>query len=196
MLYHPDLNKENEEATNKFMEIKESYKILINDEKRKAYNDKIGFHHPDPPPEFHREWTLQGERDRILREEQAKQRLARDELARTDTLSLKVGWDRYMVIILGVTLLYVVVNMFDRQVKEPSVMELLDQSQDYVTQTGHIISDAARVDVMKDYRHSIFFDPARPDNFWVTPGLSEGAAAGEFDHNAPNKLPQRKHVDK
>ena len=54
MLYHPDLNKENEEATNKFMEIKESYKILINDEKRKAYNDKIGFHHPDPPPEFHR----------------------------------------------------------------------------------------------------------------------------------------------
>merc|ERR1711909_178770 len=43
MLYHPDLNKENEEATNKFMEIKESYKILINDEKRKAYNDKIGF---------------------------------------------------------------------------------------------------------------------------------------------------------
>jgi len=235
MLYHPDLNKENEEATNKFMEIKESYKILINDEKRKAYNDKIGFHHPDPPPEFHREWTLQGEMDRsgaqtyqvmwseaeirkimcsdtlrdvnwakqppaeryrILREEQAKQRLARDELARTDTLSLKVGWDRYMVIILGVALLYVVVNMFDRQVKEPSVMELLDQSQDYVTQTGHIISGAARVDVMKDYRHSIFFDPAKPDNFWVTPGLSEGAAAGEFDHNAPNKLPQPKHVDK
>ena len=55
MLYHPDLNKENQEATDKFMEIKESYKILINDEKRKAYNDKIGFHHPDPPPEFHRQ---------------------------------------------------------------------------------------------------------------------------------------------
>ena len=59
MLYHPDLNKENQEATDKFMEIKESYKILINDEKRKAYNDKIGFHHPDPPPEFHRQVPYQ-----------------------------------------------------------------------------------------------------------------------------------------
>ena len=36
-------------------------------------------------------WAKQppAERYRILREEQAKQRLARDELARTDTLSLK-----------------------------------------------------------------------------------------------------------
>ena len=54
MMYHPDLNKDNEEATKKFMEVKESYKVLVNDEKRKAYNDKIGFYHSDPPPEFQR----------------------------------------------------------------------------------------------------------------------------------------------
>ena len=45
MQYHPDLNPDDEKAAQKFMEIKESYKELINDEKRKAYNDKIGFYH-------------------------------------------------------------------------------------------------------------------------------------------------------
>jgi len=65
MLYHPDLNKDNEEATKKFMEVKEAYKILVNDEARQAYNDKIGFHHSDPPPDYRREWTLKGEKERI-----------------------------------------------------------------------------------------------------------------------------------
>jgi len=234
MLYHPDLNKDNEEATNKFMEIKESYKVLINDEKRKAYNDKIGFHHPDPPPEFQREWTLQGEMDRsgaqsyqvmwseaairkimcsdtlrdvnwskqppaerfkILQEEQMKQRLARDELAATDTLSLKVGWDRYMVIILGVSLFVVLVHLFDRQEKEPSAYELWCKSKDFVTETGKNINASARVDVMKDFHKSIFFDPAKPDNFWVVPGLIESIAAGDNSENAPNELPEPKHVD-
>jgi len=101
-----------------------------------------------------------------------------------------------MVIILGVTLLYLVVYMFDRRKKEPSTWELMTQSQDYITKSGHIISGRARVDVMKDYHKSLFFDPARPDNFWVTPGVIEGAAAGDFDHNAPNPLPEPKHVDK
>ena len=86
--------------------------------------------------------------------------------------------------------------MFDRRKKEPSTWELMTQSQDYITKSGHIISGTARVDVMKDYHKSLFFDPARPDNFWVTPGAIEGAAAGDFDHNAPNPLPEPKHVDK
>jgi len=65
MLHHPDLNKDNpEEAQEKFMEIKEAYTTLINDEKRKAYNDKIGFYHSDPPPDFKREWTFKGEMER------------------------------------------------------------------------------------------------------------------------------------
>ena len=46
------------------MEIKEAYTTLINDEKRKAYNDKLGFYHSDPPPEFKREWSFKGEMER------------------------------------------------------------------------------------------------------------------------------------
>jgi len=65
MLNHPDMNQEGgERATQKFMEIKEAYQTLINDEKRTAYNNKIGFYHSDPPPEFKREWTLEGEMER------------------------------------------------------------------------------------------------------------------------------------
>lgn len=59
MLHHPDLNKGNADANEKFMEIKEAYTTLINDEKRTAYNNKIGFYHSDPPPDFKREWTFQ-----------------------------------------------------------------------------------------------------------------------------------------
>ena len=64
MQYHPNLNKDNPEANEKSMEIKEAYTVLINDEKRKKYNDKHGFYHSDPPPEFKREWTFQGEVER------------------------------------------------------------------------------------------------------------------------------------
>jgi len=64
MQHHPDLNPGDETASARFQEIKESYKVLINDEARKLYNDQIGFHHSDPPPQYHREWTLQGERTR------------------------------------------------------------------------------------------------------------------------------------
>lgn len=63
MQYHPDLNKDDEDATQKFMAIKEAYKVLVNDEQRKVYNDKIGFRHADPPPDYNKEWTLQGEKD-------------------------------------------------------------------------------------------------------------------------------------
>jgi len=65
MQYHPDLNQDDEKAAQRFLEIKEAYTELINDEKRKVYNDKIGFYHSDPPPNYHRSWTLQGEKDRI-----------------------------------------------------------------------------------------------------------------------------------
>jgi len=45
MQYHPDLNQDDEKAAQRFLEIKEAYTELINDEKRKVYNDKIGFYH-------------------------------------------------------------------------------------------------------------------------------------------------------
>ncbi len=41
MKYHPDKNKDNKEAEEKFKEISEAYAVLSNDEKRKQY-DQIG----------------------------------------------------------------------------------------------------------------------------------------------------------
>ena len=41
MKYHPDKNKDNKEAEEKFKEISEAYAVLSNDEKRKQY-DRIG----------------------------------------------------------------------------------------------------------------------------------------------------------
>jgi len=105
MLYHPDLNKDNPETVEKFMEIKEAYTTLINDEKRKVYNDKIGFYHSDPPPEFKREWTFDGEMQRsgatayhVMWSEDAIRKLMSSEKLR------KMNWhkmppaDRYRVL--------------------------------------------------------------------------------------------------
>ena len=95
MQYHPDLNKDNPEANEKFMEIKEAYTILINDEKRKAYNDKLGFYHSDPPPEFKREWSFKGEVERhsaayyhvMWSEEAIRKLMASDQLR-------KMNWNK------------------------------------------------------------------------------------------------------
>ena len=94
MQYHPDLNKDNPEANEKFMEIKEAYTILINDEKRKAYNDKLGFYHSDPPPEFKREWSFKGEVERhsaayyhvMWSEEAIRKLMASDKLRKVGTI--------------------------------------------------------------------------------------------------------------
>ncbi|TFG19602.1 MAG: J domain-containing protein, partial [Promethearchaeota archaeon] len=40
--YHPDLNKTNPNATDKFIEIKNAYDTLIDPEKRKIY-DQLGY---------------------------------------------------------------------------------------------------------------------------------------------------------
>ena len=42
MLYHPDKNKEDENAREKFQKLKEAYDILIDKEKRSEY-DETGF---------------------------------------------------------------------------------------------------------------------------------------------------------
>ena len=43
--YHPDLNKTDPHAKEKFIEIKEAYDTLINPEKRKIYNQLINNPH-------------------------------------------------------------------------------------------------------------------------------------------------------
>jgi len=69
MQYHPDLNNDSEAAREMFMKIKDAYKVLNDDKARQAYNDKIGWRHQDPPPDFQAEWTLQGEKDRMAAKE-------------------------------------------------------------------------------------------------------------------------------
>jgi len=69
MMYHPDLNKDSESAREMFIKIKDAYKILNDDKERQAYNDKIGWRHQDPPPDFESSWTLQGEKDRMAARE-------------------------------------------------------------------------------------------------------------------------------
>jgi len=105
MLYHPDLNKDNPETVEKFMEIKEAYTTLINDEKRKVYNDKIGFYHSDPPPDFKREWTLEGETQRtgatayhVMWSEDAIRKLMSSEKLRSMNWNKMPPADRYRIL--------------------------------------------------------------------------------------------------
>jgi len=65
MLYHPDLNKGNKEATRMFMAVKEAYGVLNDEKKRSEYDDQIGFKHADPPPDYHKKWSYKAEMDRI-----------------------------------------------------------------------------------------------------------------------------------
>jgi len=224
MLHHPDLNKGNEDANEKFMEIKEAYTTLINDEKRTAYNNKIGFYHSDPPPDFKREWTFQGEMERtgaaayhvmwseeairklmssqklrdmnwhkmtpserykVLEEEKKIQFKEKAELDRTETLSLKAGWDRYCLMFLCVGMLIVVVKLHETHLgedlyeKQTSLMEELWSKKDVVTESGKNIHFSARTDATKYNYDSIWKDPKNPDNYWVKPGYRESMAAPE-----------------
>jgi DnaJ-class molecular chaperone len=51
--YHPDRNKNSEEARRKFMQIVEAYKILSDRQEKKDYDDRIhcGYLDPTPIPE-------------------------------------------------------------------------------------------------------------------------------------------------
>jgi len=229
MTYHPDLNKDNEEATKKFMEIKEAYKVLVNDEKRQLYNNKIGFYHSDPPPDFKREWTYEGEKERsgaaayhvlwseeairklissdklrdmnwakqppserfkILMEEEDKLKKERNELARTGTLSLKVGFDRYCLIVCIIFILYIALTLYERQPPNENMridIQLLTK-RDIETEGGGLIKGSAQIDTMARYCFSWFEDPKNP-KYWVTPGTLEGAAVHPNTQNAPNPSP-------
>jgi len=105
MMYHPDLNKDSEEAKEKFMKIKDAYKILNNEESRMKYNEKIGFYHHDPPPDYHHEWSYEGEKNKASAREYYKWDEAKiKELMSSDKLR-EVNWkdktpsDRYKILI-------------------------------------------------------------------------------------------------
>jgi len=224
MLYHPDLNKDDEAAKEKFMEIKEAYTTLINDEKRQAYNNKIGFYHSDPPPDFKREWTFQGEMERsgaaayhvmwseeairklmcsqklrdmnwhkmtpserykILEEEKKNQYHARAELERTETLSLKAGWDRYCLMVVCVAILILVVQLHQRHLgdglyeRKKDIVEELWSKDSIVTDSGKFIHFTSRTDTAAYEHDSIWRDPKNPDNYWVKPGYRESLMVPE-----------------
>jgi len=224
MLHHPDLNKDNEAAKEKFMEIKEAYTTLINDEKRQAYNNKIGFYHSDPPPDFKREWTFKGEMERsgaaayhvmwseeairklmcsqklrdmnwhkltpserykVLEEEKRIQFKEKAELDRTDTLSLKAGWDRYCLMVVCVAALILLVQLLQRHrgddlyERKKDLAEEMWSKKDVVTESGKLIHFTSRTDISAYDYDSIWRDPKNPDRYWVKPGYSESLVAPE-----------------
>lgn len=105
-MYHPDLNKDSEDAEATFMKIKEAYEILIDDDKRREYNDTIGFHHPDPPPDYHHEWTLQGEKNKsaakaymnLWNEESIRELMSSEKLREVDW-DEKAPAERYRILV-------------------------------------------------------------------------------------------------
>jgi len=136
-------------------------------------------------------WSKQppAERFRILMEEQKKQELARNELAATNTISLKVGADRYTLMILIVIGLGFILQMYDRQIPGPSIDDDLASKRDIITDSGAYIHRSAQVDIHRDFYKSMFEDPARPNRYWVAPGQIEGCTAPDNSQNAPNPHP-------
>ena len=79
--------------------------------------------------------------------------------------------------------------MYDRQEKKENMMKLLWNTNDYITEAGGVVSRTSLVDSGAEYRSSIFEDPARPNNYWVTPGQIEGLSVPDNSANAPNPSP-------
>ena len=62
--YHPDRNKNSEEAKQKFMQIVEAYEVLSNEQARKKYDSSVYYGHYDQAP-IQRQWTPPADFDRI-----------------------------------------------------------------------------------------------------------------------------------
>ena len=92
------------------------------------------------------------ERYKILEEEKKIQFKEKAELERTETLSLKAGWDRYCLMVLCVGILILVVRLHETHLadglyeKQTSLMEELWSKEDVVTESGKNIHFSARTD--------------------------------------------------
>jgi len=62
--YHPDRNKNSEEAKQKFMQIVEAYEVLSDEQARKKYDSIVYYSHYDKTP-IQRQWTPPADFDRI-----------------------------------------------------------------------------------------------------------------------------------
>ena len=71
--YHPDRNKNSEEAKQKFMQIVEAYEVLSDEQARKNYDSNVYYDHYDQAP-IQRQWTPPADFDRIYSYAEIKRR--------------------------------------------------------------------------------------------------------------------------
>ena len=62
--YHPDRNKNSEEAKQKFMQIVEAYEVLSDEQARKKYDSSVYYGHYDKAA-IQRQWTPPADFDRV-----------------------------------------------------------------------------------------------------------------------------------
>ena len=92
------------------------------------------------------------ERYKILEEEKKNQYHARAELERTETLSLKAGWDRYCLMVVCVAILILVVQLHQRHLgdglyeRKKDIVEELWSKDSIVTDSGKFIHFTSRTD--------------------------------------------------
>ena len=92
------------------------------------------------------------ERYKILEEEKKNQYQARAELERTETLSLKAGWDRYCLMVILVAILIMVVQLNQKHLgddlyeRKKDIVEELWSKDSVVTDSGKFIHFACRTD--------------------------------------------------
>ena len=92
------------------------------------------------------------ERYKVLEEEKKIQYKEKAELERTETLSLKAGWDRYCLMVLLVGILIIVVRLHETHLgdglyeKQTGLMEDIWSKEDVVTESGKNIHFSARTD--------------------------------------------------
>ena len=92
------------------------------------------------------------ERYKVLEEEKKIQYKEKAELERTETLSLKAGWDRYCLMVLLVGILIIVVRLHETHLgdglyeKQTGLMEDIWSKEDLVTESGKNIHFSARTD--------------------------------------------------
>ena len=93
------------------------------------------------------------ERYKVLEEEKRIQFKEKAELDRTDTLSLKAGWDRYCLMVVCVAALILLVQLLQRHrgddlyERKKDLAEEMWSKKDVVTESGKLIHFTSRTDI-------------------------------------------------